>query len=326
MKKINVAVIGCGVWGRNHVRVFSDMETVNLKCISDVYEEAVVPLADKYDVEYYTDPQRIFNREDIDAVTICTPTVTHAYLAERAIRSGKHVLVEKPMTNTVDEAIKLIKLSESMGVTLTVGLIERFNPAIQQTIKYINEGRIGDVILAHTRRLSRWPVRIGDVGVIKDLAIHDIDIVNQLFGVEAIRIYANAGNIQHTFEDYANIVMSFPNHKGAFIETNWLTPRKVRTLSVTGTEGLINVDFITQTLTIETNEQIVQPFISNGEPLRLELESYIDSIINKVPPQVTGEDGLKALKICEAALESAKIGSPIMNNYDMLNQINKELL
>jgi len=173
--------------------------------------------------------------------------------------------------------------------------------------------------------LSRWPIRIGDVGVIKDLAIHDIDIINQLFGIEASSVYANAGRIQHSFEDYANIMMSYPDNRGAFIETNWLTPRKVRTLSVTGTEGIINVDFITQALTIENNEQIIQPFISNGEPLRLELSSFVDSIINKVPPKVTGEDGLKALKVCEAAIESAKIGKPIMNNYDMLRQMNKEL-
>jgi len=127
LKKINVAVIGCGVWGRNHIRVFSDMQTVNLKCISDIYEESAAKIGEKYDLDYCTDPQIIFDRNDIDAVTICTPTVTHAYLAERAINSGKHVLVEKPMTNTVDEAKKLIKLSKSKGITLAVGLIERFN-------------------------------------------------------------------------------------------------------------------------------------------------------------------------------------------------------
>ena len=105
------------------------------------------------------------------------------------------------------------------------------------------------------------------------------------------------------------------------METNWLTPRKVRTLTVTGTEGIVNVEFITQTLTIENDKQITQPFIGNGEPLRLELESFIDSIINDSPPKVTGEDGLKALKVCEAALESAITGLPVINNPDSVDWI-----
>jgi UDP-N-acetylglucosamine 3-dehydrogenase len=317
LEKINVAVIGCGTWGRNHVRVLSDIKNANLVCISDVSKNIVSELGKKYHVEHCSDPQIVFDNYNIDAVTICTPTVTHAVLAERAIKSGKHVLVEKPMTNTVEEAKNLIKLSKSFGVNLAVGLIERFNPAVQESIKIITEGVIGDVILAHTRRLSRWPVRIGDVGVIKDLAIHDIDIVNQLFGKEASVIFANAGKIQHSFEDYANIMMGYPDNKGAFIETNWLTPRKVRTLSVTGTEGIVNVEFITQTVTIENNKQITQPFIGNGEPLRLELENFINSIINDESPKVTGEDGLKALKVCDAAIRSARTGNPIINNPEI---------
>ena len=314
MNKLNVAVIGCGVWGRNHVRVLSDLKNVDLTCISDVSEKVAQDIAHKNHLEYYTDPQKIFDNPEIDAVTICTPTVTHADLATRAIEAGKHVLVEKPMTNTVKEAEDLIRLSKSKGIQLSVGFIERFNPAIQEAIRIISEGVIGDVILAHTRRVSRWPVRIGDVGVIKDLAIHDIDIMNQLFGSEAGTVFATAGKIQHNFEDYATIMMCYPNNRGAIVETNWLTPRKVRTLTVTGTEGIVNVEFITQTLTIENEKQIVQPFISNGEPLRLELENFVDAIINDVPPRITGEDGLKALKVCEAAIESAMLGKPVINH------------
>ncbi len=285
MNPLRVAVIGCGVWGRNHVRVLSDLKDVHLAFISDVSEKILAELGQKYHVETCTDPEEIFANPMIDAVTVCTPTVTHFDLARRAIEAGKHVLVEKPMTNTVQEAEELIRLSEKHDVKLAVGFIERFNPAIREAIRIVQGGLIGDVIMAHTKRVSRWPVRIGDVGVIKDLAIHDIDIVNQLFGVEAGTVFTNAGQIKHSFEDYANIMMCFPDHKGAFIETNWLTPRKVRTLSVTGVEGIINVDFITQTVSIETDRQIIQPFIGNGEPLRLELESFRDALINDTEPQ-----------------------------------------
>ena len=311
---LSVSVLGCGVWGRNHARVFSEMSNVNLSSVADVIRKNAVEIGNRYHVDYHVDPDKVFNDPRIDLVTICTPTVTHFDLAKRAIESGKHVLVEKPMTDTVEEAKQLIELSEKYGVKLAVGFIERFNPAIQEAIRIVQDGTVGEVILAHTKRVSRWPVRIGDVGVIKDLAIHDIDIVNQLFGIEAGTVFTNAGKIQHSFEDYANIMMCYPNNRGAFIETNWLTPRKVRTLTVTGTEGIVNVDFITQTVTIEDQKQIVQPFIGNGEPLRLELESFVNSIINDEPPRISGEDGLKALKVCESALESARIGKPVINH------------
>jgi len=167
---------------------------------------------------------------------------------------------------------------------------------------------MGDVILAHTRRVSRRPLRIGDVGVIKDLAIHDIDIVNQVFDTEVKEVFATAGSIAHSFEDCANILIRFQENRSAFIETNWLTPRKVRRLIITGTLGLINIEYITQEITIENNKRLYQPFIENKEPLRLELEQFVDSILKDEPPKPTGEDGLKALKICEAALRSAKTG------------------
>ena len=130
------------------------------------------------------------------------------------------------MTNTVEEAKQLIQLSEKYGVKLAVGFIERFNPAIQEAIRQVKDGTIGEVILAHTKRVSRWPVRIGDVGVIKDLAIHDVDIVNQLFGIEAGTVFANAGQIQHSFEDYANIMMCYPNNRGLLLRLIGLPPER----------------------------------------------------------------------------------------------------
>jgi len=313
---VTVSVIGCGVWGRNHARVFSELPHTKLKSVVDIDKKTVSTLANKYHVHNSTDPQRTFDDPDIDAVTICTPTVTHATLALRAIEAGKHVLVEKPMTNNLSEAKALIKAAKKHGVHLTVGFVERFNPAVREAMKTVDQGTIGRVILAHTRRVSRWPVRIGDVGVIKDLAVHDIDIANKLFKDEAATVFSNAGSIQHGFEDYANIVMTFPGKRAAFIETNWLTPKKVRTLTITGTEGIVNVEYITQTFTIENDRQITQPMIQNAEPLKLELESFIKSIRTDTPPEVTGEDGLKALKVCEAAIESAKVGKIVLNNLD----------
>jgi UDP-N-acetylglucosamine 3-dehydrogenase len=268
-------------------------------------------VGEKHRVDWYTDPEKVLDRPDVEAVTVCTPTVTHAEIALAAIESGKHILVEKPMTNTVEEAETLIRAAEKQGVHLSVGFVERFNPAIREGMKIISRGEIGDVILAHTRRVSRRPLRIGDVGVIKDLAIHDIDIVNQLFGEMPSSVFATAGNIAHCFEDYSNIMICYKNNRSAFIETNWLTPRKVRSLIVTGTAGLVNIEYINQEVSVENNERIYQPFIENGEPLQTELSSFVRSILNDEPPIITGVDGLKALLVCEAALESSRTGKRV---------------
>jgi len=198
---LNVAVIGCGSWGTNQVRVFSDLPESSLVAAADIDENTARGIGEKYRVDWYTDIEKVLDRPDVEAVTICTPTVTHADIALAAIESGKHVLVEKPMTNTVEEAETLIRAAEKQGVYLSVGFIERFNPAFREGLKIISRGEIGDVILAHTRHVSRRPLRIGDVGVVKDLAIHDIDIVNQLFEEMPRSVFASAGNIAHSFED-----------------------------------------------------------------------------------------------------------------------------
>lgn len=311
MGKIRTAVIGCGSWGRNHIRVYNDLSNAELTAISDLNPVIAKEFGEKYSTDWYTEPERIFERNDIDAVSICTPTVTHADLAIQAIEAGKHVLVEKPMTNTTEEARQLIKAAKNYGVHLSVGFVERFNPAISEAVNIISKGEIGEVILAHTRRVSRRPLRIGDVGVIKDLAIHDIDIINQLFKTEAKNVFASAGSIAHDFEDYANIIVCFDYNRSAFIETNWLTPRKVRTLTITGTEGLITVEYITQQVTVENNERLYQPFLDYGEPLMRELDSFVSSIVDDRSPEVTGEDGLRALEISEAAIQSAKSGRQV---------------
>jgi UDP-N-acetylglucosamine 3-dehydrogenase len=311
MTKLNAAVIGCGSWGRNHARVYSELPNVNLVAVADTAPAAANEVAEKYRVKPYTESAKLLEDPDIQLVSICTPTVTHARLALQAIEQGKHVLVEKPMTNTVKEAKTLIKASKKRGVTLTVGFVERFNPAVQEAHRRIAKGEIGGVILAHTRRVSQRPLRIGDVGVIKDLAIHDIDITSILFNEEPRTIYATAGSIAHQFEDYANINIGYPENRTAFIEANWLTPKKVRQLNVTGTKGIMTVDYITQQLTIENDQRLTQPNIPYQEPLYLELKSFADSIINDAPPSVTGEDGLRTLQICEAALKSSRTGKQV---------------
>ncbi|MCD6262930.1 Gfo/Idh/MocA family oxidoreductase [Candidatus Bathyarchaeota archaeon] len=316
MGKLRVSVVGCGSWGRNHARVYNEIEKASLVAVVDAREEVAREIGERYGVEWYTNCDEVFERSDVEAVSICTPTTTHAELALRAIRSGKHVLVEKPMTDTVEEARELIRAAMRQGVHLAVGFVERFNPAVMEAVRLVSSREVGDVILAHARRVGLRPVRISDVGVIKDLGIHDIDVVTQLFKDELEKVYAVVGSIAHRFEDYANIILKFKGDRNAFIETNWLTPRKVRRLIITGTEGLINVEYITQEIRIEKEKHLYQPLIGNREPLKLELQSFVDSILRDEPPRPSGEEGLRALKICEAALESARIGRPVKFRED----------
>ena len=195
-----------------------------------------------------------------------------------------------------------------------VGFIERFNPAVTKSIELIKNNEIGKIVLACSRRVTRRPQRIGDVGVIKDIGIHDIDLIRYVFGSKVKQVYAVAGNLSHKFEDYANIVMNFEDGKNAFVEANWLTPRKVRSLIITGTEGIINVEYITQQVTVEKQDQMYTPFFPQKEPLKLELEYFLKTTLNKQQPTPSGIDGLETLKICEAALQSSTTKKPVKIN------------
>ena len=310
MAKVNLAVLGCGFWGKNHVRVLSELASCNLVAVADIDGVRARALGEKYHLDWFTDPFELIERKDVAFISICTPTITHAKLASEAIKAGKHVLVEKPMTNTVEEAEGLIKNAENQNVKVMVGFIERFNPAVRKAKEIMEQGNIGKVVLASSRRVSRWPERIGDVGVVKDLAIHDIDLICHLFGNEVVQVYAIAGSLVHKFEDYAHITLSFKDGRSAFIEANWLTPRKIRTLTLTGTEGLIQVEYITQEVTVDNQHLSYSPVLSQEEPLKVELEYFLNSILSDVMPEPSGKDGLLALRICDAALKSAHSHNP----------------
>ncbi len=309
MKKIGVAVIGAGFWGKNHARVFKELEETELIAVCDINGEKAKSLAKQFGVEAYTNVGKMLRRTDIEAVTVCTWSTSLAKEALKALKAGKHVLVEKPMAANSRQAEKLLNTAEKEGLHLTVGFLMRFIPGIQYIKEGIEKRTIGELVCATAKRVSQWPERIGDVGVVKDLAIHDIDIMRYLFGFDPVVVYAKAGNMKHKrFEDYAHIMLTFEGGKNAFIESNWLTPYKTRVLVVTGSEAIAKLDYITQELTIENAKETVQPKLPWQEPLKLELRHFANCILNKENPLVTGMDGFKAIKIAEAALKSSKTG------------------
>ncbi|MBS7620416.1 Gfo/Idh/MocA family oxidoreductase [Candidatus Bathyarchaeota archaeon] len=311
MRKIRMAVIGAGFWGRNHIRVLSEISEVELVAVCDINKDNLKLIGDKYNVKTYTDSAEMLEDESIDAVNICVWSTKLSDEALKALKSRKHVFVEKPMASSIAEAERIIKTAEKNKVFLSVGFIERFNPGVIRLKKLIEDHGIGIPVSATVTRVSKWPERIGDVGVVKDTAIHDIDIMRFIFEKDPEAVFANIGSLNHRFEDYAQILLLFPDGKSALIESNWLTPYKVRKLKVTGSEGIATVDYITQEITIETPRETLTPRGEWQEPLKLELKSFVDCIIRNNEPMVTGIDGLKALSVAEAALKSAQTGRVI---------------
>ena len=311
-RKLRVAVVGTGFWGKNHARVYTELEETELVAVCDVNPERAKTIAAKFGAKPYTQSSKMYRKEEVDAVSICTWSTKLSAEATRALKAGKHVLVEKPMATTTRQAQKMVSLAGKNELNLMVGFLMRFIPGIQHMKKAIEKREIGNLVCATARRVSAWPERIGDVGVVKDIGIHDIDIMRYLFAQDPVAVYAKAGRMKHTkFEDYAQIMLAFPEGKTAFIEVNWLTPYKIRRLIVTGSEAIMTLDYITQELVIDDAEKSVKPRYPWKEPLKEELQSFARSVIKGEEPAITGVDGLKALRIAEAALKSAEKGTVI---------------
>jgi len=311
VKKLRVAVIGTGFWGRNQTRVFSQLACAELVCICDANEATAKTIGAQFNVPYTNNVKELLSRKDVEAVTICTPTTTHQQIATQALKAGKHVLVEKPMTNTVSESRELLALAEEQDLRIMPGHIERFNPAVSYLKNLVDKGGLGSVMLLLARRVGRWPERIGDVGVVRDTAIHDIDLARYIFKDEVNTVYARTGNMKHTKEDYAEVMLQFKHGGTAFIDANWLTPRKTRTLVVTGSEATVQLDYITQEMVVEDSEKTVKPNIEKKEPLTIELTHFTESILNDQAFSVNGTDGLRVVEICESVLQSGAAGRPL---------------
>jgi UDP-N-acetylglucosamine 3-dehydrogenase len=306
MTKLGVAVIGTGFWGKNHARIYKELEETELVAICDIDAERAKTVAKQFGAKPYTSTSKMLENKKIEAVSICTWSTSLAIEALKALKAGKDVLVEKPMAVNARQAETLMKTAEKNELHLTVGFLMRFIPGLQHMRKAVEQKAVGELVCATAKRVSEWPERIGDVGVVKDTAIHDIDAMRYLFQEEPTAVYAKTGSMTHrTFEDYAHIMFTFTSGKSAFIESNWLTPYKTRILTVTGSSAIMKLDYITQELTIEDARQTMQPRFPMQEPLKLELRHFAKCATKEEKPLITGIDGLKALQIAEAALRSS---------------------
>jgi UDP-N-acetylglucosamine 3-dehydrogenase len=313
MEKTRVGVIGVGAMGRHHARIYSELENAELVGVADSNEKTAKEVAAEYQTEAFTDYEQLLKR-DLDAVSIAVPTSLHKEIACKAARHGVHMLIEKPIADSLSSADAIIEAAGHEKLKLMVGHIERFNPVILKLKELIAKGELGEILSISCRRVGPNPVRIRDVGIIIDLAVHDIDAISYLYGKRAMNVYAVGGNSFHIKEDYASIVLQYEDKKAGFVETNWLTPHKIRTITVTGTGGVAQADYLEQSLELWKEGLVRKVPLEKREPLQNELEHFLHAVANGEAPSPSGEEGKYALYVALSAIQSYENGKNILLN------------
>lgn len=295
---MRVGVIGIGNMGRHHPRVYRELGA-ELVGIADIDFKKAQEIAAQYGTKAYSNYKELLN-QGLDAVSIAVPTIRHKEVALAAIQMGVNLLIEKPIADSVQNAQEIVGAVEASEVKLMIGHIERFNPAVRKLKQIIDDGVLGKLVFISARRVGPFVPRVSDVGIIVDVATHDIDIIRHLISSECTSVFARSTRYKNMKGDAAIILMGFGD-VSASIEVNWYTPHKVRSLTVTGTEGIAYLDYLKQEVEVYNADGKMTPKIDKGEPLKLELEHFLDCIRKDRELLATGYDGLKALEIAVKA-------------------------
>ncbi|KPJ66838.1 MAG: hypothetical protein AMJ43_06690 [Coxiella sp. DG_40] len=322
--KINVAVAGVGTMGQNHARIYSKLKEVNLIAVADINEKTGRSVANRFGCKFYNNFESLLDNEPIQAVSIVVPTSYHRDIALLALNRGIATLVEKPLADTKEAALDIINAAKAQNTLLMVGHVERFNPAIAKLKTIVSQGKLGEIMSIMIRRVGIAPPHIKDAGVIVDLAVHDIDICNYLLDGQPDNIFASGGSaLINNREDHAHILLRY-GKANVIIQVNWITPVKVRILNVTGTNGYAELDYINQRLTLHQatinttfddygdfivkfgKPVTIEAEVQKQEPLKLEIEHFVNSVQNSRRPLVSGEEGLAALEIALKAQQMCK--------------------
>ncbi len=307
---MKVGVIGAGAMGQNHLRIYNEMRDIELVGVCDIDKARATSLARTYNTRPFFEPEKLLEQE-LDAVSIVVPTTLHSKVALQAIKSGTHLLVEKPIADTVENADIMIKAAHDAKVKLMVGHIERFNPAVLKLKEIIDSGMLGKIVSISSRRVGPYNPRIRDVGIIMDLGVHDIDVISYLYGRKINEVYTIAGSDIHSFEDHASILLRCDTNLSGMVETNWLTPHKIRNLTAIGLKGVAYLDYIKQTVELHDEAWIRTAKVEPREPLKNELEHFIKAVSNGHDVISNGETSRHALAVSMAAIESYQKGRAI---------------
>ena len=298
--KIRTAVIGAGSFGRHHLRILSKSAHAQLAGVVDIDPERASAAASEYGCQVYSNPAELNGK--IDAAVVAVPTSSHADVGCTLLENGIDVLVEKPIAADLASARRLVDTAARSNRILQVGHLERFNPAVVALKKMVRLPLFFEI-----HRLSLFSPRSLDVDVVLDLMIHDLDIVLDLAGVMPEEIRAAGISILSDTVDIANVRLAFPGGCIANLTASRVSTERVRKLRLFQPHQYISLDYQKQeavVFTVSGNQQIgFQPLaVSKEEPLRLEVESFLDAVANRSRPLVSGEEGLRALDVALAIL------------------------
>ncbi len=298
---IKVGVVGLGWMGRVHLRNYTEMPDVEVVGVVDLDPKAREEVAAQFGVATYATLDELLEH-DLDAMSICVPTSLHHEAGLKIIDKKINLIIEKPLAATAAEGEELVKKAAEKGVALMVGHVERFNPAVERVKELIGD----DVISIQIERVGPYPPRIQDVGVIKDLGSHDIDLIRYLTGSEYKSIYAVSSTSIGKHEDSALITAEMENGVLANISTNWVTPYKGRKIHVACESKYIEANLITQEVkeysafsTYDKSYSVREWPLMFREPVKEELTQFLTALRNGTPVPITGEDGLEVLKVFE---------------------------
>ena len=325
-----VAVIGAGSMGRNHLRVLRDLPQAELVAVSDSDPAAAAAAGRLHGIAHYDDHRQLLQQERPEAVTVAVPTRLHRQVGLDVLGAGCHALVEKPLAATVEEARELVEAAAAAGLVLMAGHVERYNPAVIELKRRLQAGELGRIFQVNARRQGPFPERVRDVGVVLDLATHDVDIMRYLCEREVVRVYAEISREVHgSNEDLACALLRLEGGVVGVLEVSWLTPAKIREVTVTGEKGMFRAEYLTQDLYFWENAhpqgqwehlQILRG-VSEGamtrfaipkqEPLRLELGAFLEAAPGRPAEVVSGADGLQAICLAQALLESGREGRAV---------------
>ena len=316
MEKLKTGVIGTGHLGKLHIKMFKEINNCELIGIFDTNLLQSETAAKEFQVNYFKDEQELLDK--VDAVSIAVTTSAHYEVALRCLIQDKHIFIEKRITSKINEAEELVKIAKEKNLNIQVGHIERFNPAIISVEKYISSP-----VFIESDRLSQFNPRGTDVAVVLDLMIHDIDIILSFIKSNVKKIDANGVAVVSDNFDIANARIEFENGAVANVTASRISQKKMRKMRIFQKNTYIALDFVTGASEVyrlqEVDENVSsgisfgeigvgdkkkrliyeQPQISEVNALKYELQLFINSVLEKTKPVVSGEDGLRALKIAD---------------------------
>ena len=303
---LRIGVVGVGVMGSNHARVLSDMAGVELAGVADPDRKQRDFVSDTLGCAGFADVDALLD-SGVDAVTIAAPTHLHHDIALKCISRGVHLLVEKPLASTVAEGRAIVAAARRAGVTLMVGHVERFNPAVQSVKRAIKDQ---DILSIAITRVGPFPPRMSNVGVVIDLGVHDIDLIRWFTESEIVEIQPQMSCAVAEPEDIALLQFRTASGVLAHINTNWLTPFKARNIHIATRDKYLIADLLTLQVTecfgFQPDGSYSMRHLSVGyaEPLRAELVAFVDAIRTGERPAVTGEEAVASLEIAIRCLEA----------------------